>query len=387
MELPIPYARQTISEADIQAVVDVLRGSWLTQGPKIQEFEKALAEYCGAKYAVLVANGTAALHLACLALDLKPEDEVLTSPITFAASSNAVLYAGAKPVFVDIDPDSFNLDPEKVFQYLKKNPQVKAIIPVHFAGVPVEMTKIHHLAKEFKLRVIEDACHSLGGQWRDEEGKFHKIGSCSHSDMVIFSFHPAKQLTTGEGGAILTNDPALYAKLSLLRTHGINKNPEQLSQNHGAWFHEMQELGFNYRITDFQAALGLSQLKELDLWVARRREIADRYDKAFSPIKELGLQKRPQDASRLSYHLYVIQYSKRKGLYDYLVTQKILTQVHYIPVHKHPFYKKHFNYEAGTLANAEAFYEKALSLPMYPSLTNEQVDYVIAKVKAFVQNS
>lgn len=371
----IPYGRQWIEEDDIQAVIEVLKSDYLTTGPKVQEFEKTVAEYAGAKYAVAVSNGTAALHVACFAAGIKSGDEVITTPITFAASSNCVLYCGGKPVFADIEADTYNIDPNDIARKITN--KTKAIIPVHFAGQPCNMDRINEIAKQYNLIVIEDAAHALGA---DYKGK--KIGSIS--DMTIFSFHPVKHITTGEGGMITTNDKDLYDKLILFRTHGITRDSEFMTHNEGAWYYEQLDLGFNYRITDIQCALGISQMKKLDRFVARRKEIANKYNQAFKNVQNIILPKQ-SDNCNSSWHLYAIQIlnKDRKQVFDKLRQLGIGVNVHYIPVYKHPYYQNN-GYSKTACANAENYYKHAISIPIFPKMTDEEVDYVIENIKAII---
>lgn len=373
--MEIPYGRQYIDKEDIQAVVDVLRSDFLTTGPAIKDFERAVADYVGVKYAVAVANGTAALHAACFVAGIKEEDEVITSPITFAASSNCVLYCGGKPVFADIKKDTHNIDPEDIRR--KITPKTKAIIPVHYTGQPCEMEEIQRIAKEHDLIIIEDAAHALGA---DYKGK--KIGSLS--DMTIFSFHPVKHITTGEGGMVTTNDENLYKKLILFRSHGITRDEGLMTRNEGEWYYQQLYLGYNYRITDIQCALGISQLKKLDMFVAKRRRLAERYNREFGNIKEIicPFQK---EGCNTSWHLYVIQTppEKRKELFDKLQTSGIRVNVHYIPVYKHPYYQEH-GYADVCCPNAESLYQSIISLPLYYSLTDEEQTYVIETIKSML---
>ena len=307
----IPYGRQSISEEDVQAVVDVLRSDWLTQGPDVEKFERAVAEYCGAKYAVAVANGTAALHLAVLAAGFGIDDEVITSPITFVASANCIVYAGATPVFADIDTRTYCIDPVQIRS--KVTSKSKGLIPVHFTGQPCDMGEIANIAQDNNLVVIEDAAHAIGASY-EVNGQSYKVGSCAHSDMTIFSFHPVKHMTTGEGGMITTNNPELYEKLCLLRTHGITKDPGKLTRNDGPWYYEQQELGFNYRITDMQCALGLSQLKRLDDFITRRRQIVAAYNKSFPIVKSCYPRATPRAQS--AWHLYTPGFHSLKGSFS-----------------------------------------------------------------------
>lgn len=371
----IPYGRQCIEEDDIEAVVEVLRSDYVTTGPAVAEFEKTVAEYTGAKYAVAVSNGTAALHAACLAAGFKEGDEVITTPITFAASANCVLYCGAKPVFVDIEPDTYNMDPTKIEE--KITPKTKAIIAVHFTGQPCKMDEIHEIAKKHNLLVIEDAAHALGA---DYKGK--KIGSIS--DMTTFSFHPVKHITTGEGGMITTNSKELYDKLILFRSHGITRDERFLEKNEGGWYYEQLDLGYNYRITDIQCALGISQMKKLDRFVERRRKIAKRYHEAFADMKGIQIPKQ-ETGCHNSWHLYVIQVLEkdRKEVFDALRSKNIGVNVHYIPVYKHPYYQKN-GYKEVCCRNAEQYYANAISIPMYPLLSKEEQEYVIETIKEIV---
>jgi UDP-4-amino-4,6-dideoxy-N-acetyl-beta-L-altrosamine transaminase len=387
MQTFLPYGRQWIDEEDIKAVVEVLRSDWITQGPKIAEFEEKFANYCGSKYAVAVSSGTAALHIACLAAGIKSGDEVITSPITFVASSNCILYCGAKPVFADIQPDTFNIDPEEIQSKITE--KTKAIIPVHFAGHPVEMEEISQIAKQNNLLIIEDACHALGAQWKDSSGKWQKIGNCSHSDMAIFSFHPVKHITTGEGGMVTTNSEELYERLKLFRTHGITKDPKRLKENHGPWYYEMHQLGYNYRITDFQCALGIKQLEKLDDFIKRRRQIATLYNKDLGDMEEIITPQERKDV-RSSYHLYVIQLNlerlkaTRKDIFENLKKERIGVQVHYIPVHLQPYYQKTLNYKKGDLPKAEKYYERTITLPLFPKMTDSEVERVVEVLKTMI---
>jgi dTDP-4-amino-4,6-dideoxygalactose transaminase len=471
---PIPYGRQNITQADIDAVVETLKSDFLTQGPKIKEFEDAFANYIGSKYAVAVSNGTAALHLSALALGVKPGDKVITTPITFAASANCVRYAGGEVVFADINPETYLLDINEVEKQLKADPQgtYKGIIPVDLAGRAVDLEAFRKLADKYGCWLLEDACHAPGGYFMDSNGKKQNCGNGNFAELAIFSFHPVKHIAAGEGGMITTNDEKLYQKLLTLRTHGITKdaslfqntsefalgnapndpmtkndarsandpmtsndarsandpmatndarsannpmttndarsanNPmtREAQNDYPGWYYEMQTLGFNYRITDFQAALGLSQLKRADEGLAKRKEIAHRYDKAFAgmfkshkvndPMTNDLMMGEGQNAARSAndpmtdfdsghaYHLYIIEVDDRKGLYDHLRENNIFSQVHYIPVHLMPYYRQ-FGWKDGDMPNAENYYSNCLSLPMYPTLTKKEQQFVIKTINSF----
>ena len=363
----IPYGKQSIDQSDIDAVVDTLTSDYLTTGPKIKEFEEALSRYCGAKYVVVVSNGTAALHLASLVL-LKKDDKVITTPNSFLATSNAILYAGAKPLFVDIAKDG-NIDLDLCEELLKQDSSIKAIYGVAFSGNMLNQEKLHYLKETYKIKILEDNAHAIGAEY---DGI--KAGSCVNSDISIFSFHPVKHLTTAEGGAITTNDKETYEKLLILRGHGMVKTPEMKP-----WEYEMQELGFNYRITDIQCALGISQLKKLPSFVERRFEIAKSYDKAFenSIVKPLYTFD-----GKSSYHLYVVlvDFSKLKiskvDLFNKMREKNIGLQLHYIPINKQPYYKS-LGYGNEVTPKMDKYYEECFSLPMYPKMTDEEQAYVI----------
>lgn len=376
----IPYGRQSIEQDDINAVVETLTADFLTQGPKVKEFEDKFAEYIGATYAVAVNNATSGLHLAVLALGLKQGERVITTPITFAASANCVRYAGGEVWFADIDPDTYTLSLEQTRQLIESKPKgfFKGIIPVDFAGLPVNLEAFRALADEHNLWIIEDACHAPGGYFTDSKGEKQMCGNANYADISIFSFHPVKHIACGEGGMITTNSKALYDTLAALRTHGITK--ENMTENHGGWYYEMQQLGFNYRLTDIQSALGISQLAKNKKGVARRNEIANTYKKAFEgKIKYQSLL----EGSYNAHHLFVIEVEDRKGLYDYLRTQNIFAQIHYIPVHTLPYYKE-IGYQMANLSHSENYYSKCISLPMYPTLSDEEQTYVIEKILEFV---
>ncbi|MFH1846197.1 MAG: UDP-4-amino-4,6-dideoxy-N-acetyl-beta-L-altrosamine transaminase [Candidatus Omnitrophota bacterium] len=370
----IPYGKQYIDEEDIKEVLGALRSDWITQGPRVKEFEDALCAFTGAEYAVAVSSGTAALHIAALSAGINEGDEVITSPITFAASANCVLYCGGKSIFADIDSAVVNIDPEEIEK--KITPRTKAIIPVHFAGHPCDMEKINTIAKKYGLIVIEDAAHALGAEYKGS-----KIGSCEYCDMTILSFHPVKHITTGEGGAVLTNDKALYDKLVLFRSHGITKD---CPDGDGAWYYEMRALGYNYRITDIQCALGTSQLRKLDGFIKRRKEIAGVYDNAFCDSPVFDIPEETEDVSS-SRHLYVIRLrgenqQSRKDIFDELRAKGIGVQVHYVPVHYHPYYREN-GYKDVSYPQAESYYASAISLPLYPAMSDDDVRDVVRIVK------
>ncbi len=372
----INYGKQSIDEEDIKAVSDVLKSDFLTTGPLVDRFEKSFAEFVGARFAVAVSNGTAALHLACLAAGVKG-GEVITSPITFAASANCALYCGARPVFADIDKHGL-ISPEEVEKSVTT--KTRAVIPVHLAGLPCDMEQISAIAKKHGLTVIEDCSHALGAAYKGS-----RIGDCRHSDMCTFSFHPVKLMTTGEGGMITTNSEKLYKRLKMLRNHGITKDPKQFTgKADGPWYHEIQELGYNYRLTDIQCALGLGQLSKAEKFVRDRQKIAGKYQKELGPFKEIELIGVPKDRTH-AYHLFIMMLDgpkKRLAMFEHLSRNGISCQVHYIPVYYHPLYQG-LGYERGLCQRAEEFYSRILSIPIYPGLTDEQADMIIRKIKVF----
>ncbi|MBN2189752.1 MAG: UDP-4-amino-4,6-dideoxy-N-acetyl-beta-L-altrosamine transaminase [Candidatus Aureabacteria bacterium] len=377
----IPYGRQYIDADDIKAVVKVLKSDFITQGPAVGAFEKKLASYCKVKYVVAVSSGTAALHLACLAADLPRHSEVITTPVTFLATANSILYAGLKPVFADIEPDTFNIDPEKISGRISS--RTRAIIPVHFAGLPCDMPGIRNISRGKDIIIIEDACHALGAEYT-VKGRKHRVGSCAHSDMAVFSFHPVKHITTGEGGAITTNNRKYYERLLRLRSHGVVK-PYKKCKEIGPWYYEMRALGFNYRMTDIQAALGGSQMAKLTGFVKKRREIARLYKKFFYGMEEISLQEEPPWA-KSAYHLFVLNIDfkvagiGRKSVMNELADKGIGTQVHYIPIYKQPYYKKILPGNM-LLDNTEDYYRKALSIPIFPSIKHSEVSRIAREVK------
>lgn len=372
----IPYGKQTIEQDDIQAVVDVLQSDFLTTGPKIAEFEQTVADYVGAKYAVAISNGTSALHAACFAAGIGPGDEVITTPLTFAASANCVLYCGGTPVFADVDPKTYNIDPEDIRR--KITDRTKAIIAVHLAGQPCDMDAIHSIAREHGLIVIEDGAHALGSVYK---GK--KVGSMS--DMTIFSFHPVKPITTGEGGMIVTDNEDFYKKIILFRSHGITRDDSMMTRNDGPWFYQQFDLGYNYRITDIQCALGCSQMKKLDRFLACRKEIVARYNEAFADCDNIITPYQLSDTES-GWHLYIVQVKNcdRRKVFENMREKGIGVNVHYIPVYMHPYYQEH-GYENVHCANAEEIYSHIISLPLYPGLTSEQQDYVIDTLKSLCE--
>ena len=376
----IPYGRQNITTSDIEAVVEALGHDFLTQGPAVEAFENAFAQYVGSQYAVACANGTAALHLCTLALEVSEGQKVITTPITFAASANCVRYCGGEVDFADIDPATYLLDFEKVKAKIEAAPKgtYSGIIPVDFAGRAVNLEKFNTLVKEHGLWMIEDACHAPGGFFTDSNGQKQHCGNGSFADLAIFSFHPVKHIACGEGGMITTNNKDLYAKLIQLRTHGITKNPDLMLKNDGGWYYEMQTLGYNYRIPDILCALGTSQLKRADEGLTRRRQIAQKYDEAFknTAVKVIAP---PADGGH-AYHLYIIEVENRLAVYNALREKQIFAQVHYVPVHMHPYYSS-LGWKKGDFPLSETYYSKALSIPMYPTLTDEEQEYVIEVLK------
>ncbi len=383
----IPYGKQEINQADIDAVVSVLKSDFLTQGPSVLEFEKAFASYIGVNYAVAVSNGTAALHLCTLVLGVSKGKKVITTPITFAASANCVRYCEGEIELIDIDPETALIDLDKLYALLKAKPKgaYSGIITVDFAGYPVDLEKVRKIADEFGLWIIEDACHAPGGYFIDSKGVKQNCGNGQYADLAIFSFHPVKHIATGEGGMITTNNKELYQKLLLLRSHGITKEPEKFVNDaalieQGGWYMEMQTLGYNYRLSDLQAALGISQLARAKENLKKRKQIAAVYDKAFEGTN-IKILKNNQKSSH-AYHLYVILVENRKALYNYLRENNIFSQVHYIPVHLMPYYQE-LGWKKGDLPLAEKYYELCLSIPMYPSLSMEEQGFVIEKILNF----
>ena len=387
----IPYGRQHITEEDIKAVVETLQSDYLTQGPKIQEFEEAFASYIGSNYAVALANGTAALHLCALALGVNKGDKVITTPITFAASANCIRFCGGEVIFSDIDPKTYLLDINKVKLLLESAPKgtYKGIIPVDFAGRANDLEAFRTLADEHGLWIIEDSCHSPGGSFMDNKNTIQNCGNGNFADLAIFSFHPVKHIASGEGGMITTNDASLYQKLLQLRTHGIVKDNDLYTnsielaggeETYPGWYMEMQNLGYNYRLTDFQASLGLSQLSRANEGIERRREIANNYFNAFEGKPFVKGQSKSIEGH--AYHLYVLEVEDRLGLYNYLRSKNIYTQIHYIPCHLMPYYQQ-LGWKEGDFPHAENYYKHCISLPMFPTLKAEEQDYVINEINTF----
>ncbi len=395
----IPYGRQEITQEDIQAVIETLQSDFLTQGPKIAEFENAFAEYTGSKYAIAVSNGTAALHLAVMALGILEDEYVICTPITFAASINCIKYCGGQVLFADIDPETYLMDLESVKTILENNTdkKIRGIIPVDFAGRVPQLDTFRELADEHKLWIIEDACHAPGGSFKDKSGTDQLVGNGKFADLSVFSFHPVKHIATGEGGMITTNDPNLYRHLLTLRTHGITRDTELFENTtkfaignspstgeYPLWYMEMQELGYNYRLTDFQAALGISQLKRADQNLTKRRSIAKSYTNAFLNIP--GIIHSSGIIEGHAYHLFVLEVENRKELYDFLRSCGIFAQIHYIPVHLMPYYQKQ-GWKEGDLPMAERYYSRCISIPMFPSMNEEEINHVISTIKLFNEKS
>jgi UDP-4-amino-4,6-dideoxy-N-acetyl-beta-L-altrosamine transaminase len=371
----IPYGHQWIDNKDIKEVVKVLKTDWITQGPKVEKFEKAIAKYCKTKYAVAVSSGTAALYAAYIVSAIRSGDEVITTPLTFVATANAIVHCGGKPFFADIQEDTLNIDPKEIKKRITK--KTKAIAIVDFAGHPCDYQEILKIAKKNKLLIIEDASHALGSEY-----KGRKIGG--FADMTILSFHPVKMITTGEGGVVLTNGKNFYEKLKIFRHHGIIKKPEK-----GGWYYEIENLGYNFRLTDFQSALGLNQLKKIKKFIKRRREIVAKYNKEFRNIKEI-ITPTERNYVKSAWHIYVIQLclerlkTGRKEIFEALQKAGIGVQVHYLPLHLQPFYKRKFGYKIGDFPIAEKYYQRAITLPLFPKMTNKEVGQVIKTIKKII---
>ncbi|HEV3228209.1 MAG TPA: UDP-4-amino-4,6-dideoxy-N-acetyl-beta-L-altrosamine transaminase [Solirubrobacteraceae bacterium] len=378
--MPIPYGRQTIDDQDVQAVTEVLRSDWLTQGPAVLDFEQAFAAACDVPFAVAYSSGTAALHGAAFAAGVQPGDEIVTSAMTFAATANCGAYLGAVPRFSDIEPDTWNVSARTVAQVMTD--RTTAVLPVHFTGLPAPVAEIRREVGE-SVRIIEDAAHALGAHSATEP-----VGSCRHSDMAVFSFHPVKTIASGEGGMVTTRDPALRDRLMLFRTHGITKDPALLTRNEGDWYQEQHVLGFNYRLSDIHSALGRSQLRKLERFIERRNQIADRYRSSLGDLERLELPPQAGAGARHAYHLFVIVHrdgaEARRRLFDGLRERNILVQVHYMPVYWHPYYQRTYGYEPGLCPVAERVYSGCLSLPCYPGLTDAEQAEVITSVRELV---
>ena len=379
----LPYSTQWIDSSDIKAVIKVLKSNWLTTGPTIEKFEKKFADFVGAKYAVAVSNGTTALHLAIQVLNIKPLSQGITTPNTFIATANALLYNRLNPIFADINKKTYNINPIEIENKISR--KTRLIIPVHFAGQPAEMEIINRLTVNRNIYIIEDAAHALGSKY----GNGKRVGSCCYSDMTVFSFHPVKTITCGEGGMITTNNYSFCNRLKILRNHGIVKEEKYLKQNPGPWYYEMQELGENFRLTDIQAALGISQLEKIDKFIKKRREIVSIYNRAFQNIPWLTTQYEVEGSYSV-YHLYVICLDfkfirkSRKTVMKQLLENGIGTQVHYLPVHLHPYYQKKFHYQKGDFPLAENYYQKCLSIPLYPKMSVKDTQKVIRNIKNLV---
>ena len=387
----IPYSKQHINKDEIEAIIEVLKSDFLTTGPKVEEFESIVAEYCGARYSIAVSNGTAALHVAAMAIGLQAGDEGITSPNTFLASPNCLAFCNSVPQFADINSDTYCIDPNEIRKAVSSKTRV--IVPVHFAGQPCDMESIWELAKQKGFYVIEDAAHAIGSSWKDQKGIWHKVGLCSHSHLTVFSFHPVKTITTGEGGMILTNDEALAQNCRLLRNHGIERDPNKflyssssmplpLSSNYPPWYYEMHQLGYNYRITDLQCAIGLTQMQRLDQFVAKRRKIWKFYNSKLAGIKGFKV---PVESNgvRSAWHLYVAQATQRDELIAFLHKNGIGAHAMYFPIHLQPYYQKHFGYRKGDFPKAEAYFKKCLILPLFPTLQDTELKYIVDKVQSF----
>jgi UDP-4-amino-4,6-dideoxy-N-acetyl-beta-L-altrosamine transaminase len=376
----LPYGHQWIDTDDIEAVAAVLKTDWITQGPLVNKFEQIISRYCHVQHAVAFSSGTAALHGAAFAAGIAPGSEIITTPITFVADGNCTLYQGGSVKLADIQKTTYNIDPNNIKKTI--TPKTKALIPVDFAGQPCDIEEINDIAQKHGIPVLEDAAHALGAEYK---GK--KVGGLA--DMTILSFHPVKAITTGEGGMVLTDNQEYHERLQTFRTHGITKDVKKLEKNEGAWYYEMQELGYNYRLTDFQCALGISQWKKLDCFIRRRREIAQRYTKAFMELPEIVVPYEKKDVLS-AYHIYIIQLqleklrADRKAIFDAFRAENIGVQVHYIPIHYHPYYQRHCGYKKGDFPNAERYYERAITLPLFPKMTNQDIEDVIDAVHKII---
>jgi len=396
----IPYSRQSIDDGDIESVCSVLRSNWLTQGPKVGEFEEALGEKYGAKHCILVANGSLALQLACLAIDISKGKIGITSPISFMASANCIVYCGGRPDFADIDPGTLCISPEKVEEYCKKGQVPDVVIPVDFAGIPADLPRLKDLSERYGFKIIEDAAHAIGSTYQ-YKGREYACGSCAHTDIAVFSFHPVKTITTGEGGAVLTNDELLAEKIRLLSNHGIERDPLKFSnpksqipnpKSPPAWYHEMHALGFNSRITDIQCALGISQLKRIDIFKARRQEIVRRYNQAFADLAENKIVILPPwpEETDPCFHLYTLRLGShctigRDALFDKLRKKGIYSQVHYIPIYRQPFYQDSYFLKIERFPEAEKYFATCLSLPLFPDMDDKTFHYIIKSLRNLLE--
>ena len=378
----LPYGHQSLGAEEARRMAEVLESDWLTQGPKVVEFENGLNRLCNSRHAVAVSHGTTALYLACRAAGLGPGDRFLTSPIAFLATANAGLLCGAEPVFADIDPDTFNLDPNEVGRILKKDRRIKVVLPVHLGGHVCAMDQLAECCDEIGAIIVEDARHAIGGRWQDQAGSWHSVGDGAYSALTCFSFHPLKNVTSGEGGAVTTNSDELADRLRLLRNHGITRDPQQMRSGRDPWHYEMHELSVNGRLTDFQAAMGLVQIEKLPRLKRRRQELVRRYDEAFADLEGVTTQSRPDDDD-ICWNLMIVRARGRTALYEHLLAKGIRTQVHYVPIHTQPYYQDHFDTRPGDYPVAEKYYAQALTLPLYPDLSDEEQDRVIAAVRAF----
>lgn len=378
----LPYARHFVDDDDLASVMEALRGELLTQGPQVAAFERELAQACDVPYAVAVSSGTAALHIAAIAADLGPGDTFVTSPLTFVASASAGVLCGATPKFVDIDRTTRNISIDQLAGALAATPAPKAVVAVHYGGWPVAMPRVQELARQAGAVVIEDACHALGAEYRDDAGTWHRVGSCHHADMTCFSFHPVKHITTGEGGVVTTRSEKLYRRLLRVRSHGIERDPARMSENHGPWYYEVVEPAPNYRLSDILAALGRSQLRRQPGWLKRRRELARQYDQELAGIRGLVRPAGPETA-RSGYHLYPVWVDEeasgqsRHQVFSALHARGIAVQVHYVPVHLFPYYRQRFGTAPGQYPEAERFYRGEISLPLFPQMTDGDLTRVV----------
>ena len=385
----IPYGKHNIGDEEINLVIETLKSTHLTQGSKVFEFEDKVKEYCGAAYAVAVANGTAALHVACLACGIKEGDEVIVPSFSFAATANCILYCGAKPVFCDVSLSTSNITVDLIKNLVTD--RTKAILAVHFAGLPCEMEELRAFTNKKGLILIEDAAHSIGSEYKDNNNNWLKVGSCKHSDVCTFSFHPVKTVAAAEGGMVLCSNKELYEKIRLFANHGITRNRNYMEKDEGSWFYEMKELGFNYRLSDIHSAIGIAQLKKIDAFINKRREIVDLYNKEFKNVKEIELVKEDNNSTKAAWHIIVMKVNEeflncsRLHLYNALKKENIGVNVHYIPIHKHPYYIKKVNTHTIELPNTEKLYQQSITLPLYPNLNKRDILNIIKAVKRVIK--